>query len=57
VGRLGRVYNIKKIDSSPNIVTVDGDGSETIDDGTTAALTVQYEAITIISDGAEWWIL
>jgi hypothetical protein len=57
VGRLGRVYNIKKIDSSPNIVTVDGDGSETIDDGTTAALTVQYEAITIISDSVSWHIL
>lgn len=57
VGRLGRVYNIKKIDSSSFTVTVDGDGSETIDDGTTAILTVQYESITIISDGTEWWIL
>ncbi len=57
VGRGGKVYNIKKIDSTSNIVRVSGDGTETIDDGTTADLTVQYEAITIISDGTEWWIL
>ena len=53
----GRIYHIKKIDSSANIVTVDGNASETIDDGLTAVLTVQYESITIQSDGSEWWIL
>lgn len=52
-----RIYNIKKIDSSANAVTVDGNNSETIDDGTTAILTTQYESITIQSDGSEWWIL
>jgi hypothetical protein len=53
----GRVYHIKKIDSSGNIVTVDGNSSETIDDATTAVLTTQYEAITIQCDGDEWFIL
>ena len=53
----GRIYHIKKIDSSANAVTVDGNASETIDDGLTAVLTVQYESITIQSDGSEWWIL
>jgi hypothetical protein len=53
----GRIYYIKKIDSSANTVTVDGNSSETIDDGLTAVLTVQYESITIQSDGSEWWIL
>jgi hypothetical protein len=53
----GRIYHIKKIDSSGNIVTVDGNSSETIDDGATAILTVQYESISIQSDGTEWWIL
>lgn len=52
-----RIYNIKKIDSSANAVTVDGNSSETIDDSTTAILTTQYESITIQSDGSEWWIL
>lgn len=52
-----RVYNIKKIDSSANTITVDGNSSETIDDSTTAILTTQYESITIQSDGSEWWII
>lgn len=53
----GRIYNIKKIDSSANAVTVDGNGGETIDGGVTAILTVQYESITIQSDGSNWHIL
>ena len=53
----GRVYHIKKIDSSGNTVTVDGASAETIDDGATAIITTQYESITIQSDGSEWWIL
>lgn len=52
-----RIYHIKKIDSSSNTVTVDGNGSEPIDDATTAVLTTQYESITIQSTGSEWWIL
>ncbi len=57
VNRSGKMYNIKKIDSTSNIVTIAGDGTETIDDGTTADLTIQYEAITVVSDGKGWWIL
>lgn len=50
-------YNIKKIDSSANAVTIDGDGSETIDDTTTRILSSQYDAVVIQNDGSEWWIL
>lgn len=57
VGISGKVYRIKKIDSSANAITIDADGSETIDDSTTRVLSSQYDAITIISDGSEWWIL
>jgi hypothetical protein len=57
VGIDGKVYRVKKIDSSSNTVTVDADGSETIDGGTTATIATQYEAITIVSDGTEWWVL
>ena len=52
----GKMFWIKKIDSTANTVTVDGAGSETIDDGTTAVIRNQYEAINVISDGTEWWI-
>ena len=53
----GRMYRIKKTDSSSNTVTIDGNGSETIDDATTLVITAQYECISIMSDGAEWWII
>lgn len=52
-----RVYYIKKIDSSVNIVTIDGDSSETIDDSTTQVISFQYDSAEIISDGSEWWII
>lgn len=51
-----RVYIIKKIDSSVNAVTVDGNASETIDGGTTAVITTQYESIIIFCDGSNWHI-
>jgi hypothetical protein len=56
-GNSGKVYQIKKIDSSSNTVVIDGNGSETIDDALTLTTTVQYEAFTIVCDGTEWWII
>ena len=53
----GLILHIKKIDISVNTVTIDGDGTETIDKGLTAILTAQFEVISIQSDGTEWWIL
>lgn len=55
----GRLYHIKKVDASANAVTIDGDGLDTIDDGLSAVLTVQYESITINGDSVEdnWDIL
>ena len=38
-------------------VVVDGNASETIDGGLTATLSTQYEAITIVSDNANWIII
>ncbi len=54
---IGKIYRIKKIDADADTVTIDGDGSETIDGGATAVLTVQYESITLQSTGSEWVIL
>ncbi|MFH0948081.1 MAG: hypothetical protein V1833_03685, partial [Elusimicrobiota bacterium] len=54
VGITGRIYTIKKIDSSVNAVTVDGAGTETIDGTTTASLSAQWGRIIIQSDGANW---
>jgi hypothetical protein len=51
-----KIYEIKRIDSSANTVTVDGDGAETIDDSATQTLN-QYDCMRLQSDGSEWWIL
>lgn len=53
----GQVYTIKKTDSGGNAVTVDANASETIDGATTKALSAQYKYITIVCDGATWWII
>ena len=51
----GKVYDIKKIDSSINGVIVSG--VENIDDAASQTLAAQYESLTIISNGTQWWII
>lgn len=55
VGITGRQYIIKN--SGTGVITVDGNGSETIDGQTTWALPAQYDSITIMSDGTNWKII
>ncbi len=38
-------------------ITVDGNGSETIDGELTIILTTQYESVTLVTDGSNWFIL
>ena len=52
-----KLFYIKKIDSSDNSVFVDANGSETIDDCEKIEMTGQYDCITVVSDGTEWWIV
>jgi hypothetical protein len=54
VGITGRIYILKKIDSTANAVTVDPSGTETIDGAATVSLALQWSRITIQSDGANW---
>lgn len=53
----GRQFIIKKVDASANAVTVDGNGAETIDGAATQAISTQWEALLIVSDGAGWVIV
>ena len=48
---------VKKTDSSLNTVTIDPDGAETIDGQSSFDLNFQYDSITVISDGTQWYIL
>ena len=56
-GCSGRIYHIKKIDSSAYTVTIDANSSETIDGALTQTLTTQYESITIQNNGSAWYII
>ena len=57
VGNTGKIYTIKKNDSSTNTVTVDANAAETIDGTLTKIITTQYTSMTIISDGSNWLII
>ncbi len=52
VGIAGQVYVIKN--SGTGTITVDPASTQTIDGDSTFILAVQYESISIISDGANW---
>lgn len=55
-GNTGRLFRVKKIDSSVNAVIIDGDGADTIDGAATYSLTAQYQAVDLISNGTNWLI-
>lgn len=52
-----RVYSFTKTDSSTNKITLDPFESEKINGELTLEFDVQYTAITISSDGSQWFIL
>lgn len=52
----GKIFYIKKTDSSSNTVMINGSGAN-IDGVASILITVQYEAYTITCDGTNWWIL
>jgi hypothetical protein len=54
---LGKIYVIKKVDNSSNSVIIDGNGSETIDGSTTAAINTFNQSLWIQSNGTSWDIL
>ncbi|MFH1714697.1 MAG: hypothetical protein ABH857_00660 [Elusimicrobiota bacterium] len=49
-----RVYYIKKTDSSTNKVTIDPNGSETIDGLTTIALGIENSCYEIVASSSQW---
>jgi hypothetical protein len=50
------LFTFKKMQAAGSII-IDGAGTETIDGGLTATLTNRYEAISLVSDGANWSII
>jgi hypothetical protein len=56
-GNAGKLYKIKKIDTTGATVTIDANASETIDGGLTAVITAPYVALALQCDGTGWWIV
>lgn len=53
----GKVFYIKKMDNSVNVVTLDPFSTQTIDGLATEVLAIQYEGVSLVSDGNNWIIL
>jgi len=51
-----KVYVIKKIDASVNLVTIDANASELIDGAITYLIRLPYESVTIHCNGSAWYI-
>lgn len=56
-GVTGKVYVVKKTDSSANAVTIATTSAQTIDGTTTKSLGYQYDAYRVQSDGANWVVV
>lgn len=55
-GNSGLTQTLKKTDSSANVITIDANGSQTIDGSLSYALSAQYAWVTIVSNGSNWFI-
>lgn len=53
----GKIYVIKKTDSSGNAVTVGTTSSQTIDGSTTYSLATQNKYVTVQSNGSNWIVI
>lgn len=55
VGIEGQYFVIKN--SGTGVITIDGNGAETIDGAGNKLLSVRYESMTVVSDGANWIVV
>lgn len=53
----GRIVYVKKTDSTANTVTIARDTGDTIDGATSVILYSQWEAMTFVNDGSNWFII
>ncbi|MFM7167293.1 MAG: hypothetical protein ACKO3T_18790 [Planctomycetaceae bacterium] len=56
-GISGRQYSVKRTSGGTNAVTIATQSGETIDGAATRSLAAQYQSATVVSDGANWWVV
>ena len=56
VGNQGLIQTVKKIDASVNVVTITP-AAGTIDGAASTTISTQYGAVTVQSDGTNYWVL
>lgn len=56
VGRQGVWYTVKKTDAGANTITLDATGAETIDGAGTSVIGTQWQVVTILSNGTNWFV-
>ncbi|MDP7422811.1 MAG: hypothetical protein QGH40_13095 [bacterium] len=56
-GIAGRIYVIKKVDGSNNVITIAAAGSEIIDGASTLVLESQYDSAQLVSGGSNWLVI
>lgn len=56
-GNTGLQFVVKRLNSGSNAVTVATAGGQTIDGASTVSLSSQYEFITLVSDGSNWFLI
>jgi len=56
VGIPGQELIVKKIDTTANVITVAAAGGQFIDNAASVAMSTPYTSLTLISDGANFWI-
>jgi hypothetical protein len=57
VGTAGRVYTVKKVDSSSNSVFVEASAGQHVDGYSYVVLAEQWNSVTVVSDGSNWLII
>ena len=52
----GFSITVKKTDATTNSVIIDGNASETIDGQLTQSINAQYDSLTLVCDGTNWFL-
>ncbi len=53
----GNVFQIKKIDTTGNLITISGSSGQTIDNAASLSIDSPYTTLSVISNGQNWFIL